>query len=299
MVYRSVDSLDFKLSDLATLPLPRHVLMTSPEHFEVEYVINPHMVGNIGDVDQPAAMKQWTALRDTYAGLDLEVHTIAGTGGLPDMVFCANQSLPYPEPDGGSGNGGVILSRMFAPQRVPEVVHFDLYFDALGHRTHPLSSHSSLSFEGMGDAIWHPRRRLLWGGHGFRTDDSVYAQISEIASAPVVLLALVDADFYHLDTCFSVLDERTVLIYPGAFDETGLACIHHLFERVIESPEDDARNLFSCNSHCPDERRVIIQEGCETTCRLLSEAGYIPIEVDTSEFLKSGGSVFCMKLMYW
>ena len=31
----------------------------------------------------------------------------------------------------------------------------------------------------------------------------------------------------------------------------------------------------------------------------LRAAGFEPVEMDTSEFLKSGGSVFCMKLMFW
>jgi N-dimethylarginine dimethylaminohydrolase len=90
-----------------------------------------------------------------------------------------------------------------------------------------------------------------------------------------------------------------VLIHPGAFDDDGLALIHDLFERVIEAPEDEARELFACNAHCPDEEHVLIQRGCDTTTRLLRDAGFAPVELETSEFLKAGGSVFCMKLMFW
>jgi N-dimethylarginine dimethylaminohydrolase len=32
---------------------------------------------------------------------------------------------------------------------------------------------------------------------------------------------------------------------------------------------------------------------------MLREAGFTPLELDTSEFIKAGGSVFCMKLMFW
>ena len=32
---------------------------------------------------------------------------------------------------------------------------------------------------------------------------------------------------------------------------------------------------------------------------MLREAGFEVVELDTDEYLKSGGSVFCMKLMYW
>jgi N-dimethylarginine dimethylaminohydrolase len=114
-----------------------------------------------------------------------------------------------------------------------------------------------------------------------------------------MMIRLDDADFYHLDTCMSVLDERTVLIYPGAYDADGLSLVRALFEHVIEAPETEARGLFACNAHCPDRKHVIIQRGCNQTNAALTAAGFVPVEVDTDEFLKSGGSVFCMKQMFW
>ncbi|MCH8031512.1 MAG: hypothetical protein IIB09_06825, partial [Bacteroidetes bacterium] len=95
------------------------------------------------------------------------------------------------------------------------------------------------------------------------------------------------------------LDETTVLIYPDAFRPEGLELIHAHFDRVLEAPAGEARELFACNAHSPDGKNVIIQRGCTETNHQLSEAGYEVIEVDTDEFLKSGGSVFCMKLMFW
>ena len=155
------------------------------------------------------------------------------------------------------------------------------------------------SFEGMGDAIWHPGRYLLWGGHGFRTDPEVYPRLSRALGLKIMAIYLDDPDFYHLDTCLSVLDEDTVLIYPGAFNTDSIGLIHALFERVLEAPEDESRSLFACNAHCPDGKHVIIQEGCTGTEKVLSDAGYEPIAVNTDEFLKAGGSVFCMKQMFW
>ena len=40
---------------------------------------------------------------------------------------------------------------------------------------------------------------------------------------------------------------------------------------------------------------VVIQSGCRVLSSKLRELGFAVDEVDTSEFLKSGGSVFCMK----
>ena len=291
-----LDSLPRSSEALPEIPRPGRVLLTTPDHFEVAYVINPHMVGNIGDVDKARARAQWNALREAYEGLGIEVATLQGQPGLPDMVFCANQTLPYQTP---GGERGVILSRMHAPQRKPEVEHYERFFESEGYEVTGLDPDLPGDFEGMGDALWHPGRYLLWGGYGYRTDRTVYERLSDKMGFPIQPLALTDPDFYHLDTCFCPLEEDTVLIYPGAFDEAGLEAIRSRFARVLEAPEDEARNLFACNAHCPDGQHVLIQEGCEVTNGLLREAGYEVIELDTSEYLKSGGSVFCMKVMYW
>jgi N-dimethylarginine dimethylaminohydrolase len=301
-IYRRLSEIDFTLSGLPEVSAPRRVLMTVPTHFQVEYVINPHMAGNIGGVDTAVAQGQWSQLRSTYEALGVETHTLPGEAGLPDMVFCANQTLPVPARVGGSDPEGaapsVILSRMFSEHRRQEVDSYEEFFGTQGYLPRNLK-YGHGSFEGMGDAIWHPGRLLLWGGHGFRTDPQVYPRLSDALDVKILMLPLEDPDFYHLDTCFSVLSESSVLICPAAFDAGGLALIHALFEQVIEAPEDESRRLFACNAHCPDGRHVIIQRGATQTNAMLRAAGFLPIEVDTDQFMMAGGSVFCMKQMFW
>ena len=45
-------------------------------------------------------------------------------------------------------------------------------------------------------------------------------------------------------------------------------------------------------------KTAILQHGSTVTVDVLDKEGYNVIEIDTSEFMKSGGSVFCMKMMY-
>ncbi|MEM8600025.1 MAG: arginine deiminase-related protein [Bacteroidota bacterium] len=284
------------LSQLPALPRPSRVVLTAPDYFEVAYVINPHMAGNLGTVDRARARAQWDALRTAYAELGLDVHTLDGQPGLPDMVFCANQVLPYQRPD---GTRGAILSRMHAEQRKPEVKHYADFFRDRGYEVHALDPDLPGDFEGMGDALWHPGRFLLWGGYGYRTDRTVYERFAAKLGFPVIPLRLVDPDFYHLDTCLCPLDEHTALYYPGAFDDEGRALIAAHFERALAVPEAEARDLFACNAHSPNSHHVLIQRGCTETVRMLRAHGYTPVELDTSEFLKAGGSVFCMKNVFW
>ena len=274
-------------------PAERRVLMADPAHFAVEYVINPHMAAHVGGVDQPLARRQWSALRDAYVALGFTVDVLPAAPGLPDLVFIANQSFPVLWPD---GRWGAVLSRMHHAQRQPEVALVAAWYAAAGGACVPLDVDGS-SFEGTGDALWWPGRRLVVGGHGFRTDAAVYARLAELVAAPVVALRLVDERFYHLDTCLSLLDERTALYVPEAFDAEGLALLEALVPRLVPVPIDDAAERLACNGHCPDGRHVLLQSGCPQTVASLRELGFTPIELDTSEYLKSGGSVFCMKLM--
>jgi N-dimethylarginine dimethylaminohydrolase len=297
MVYTSRNNLDFRFTNLPSLPRPNRVVLTTPTHFDVKYVINPHMSENVGTVNKEVAFQQWKALRATYTALDVSPVVMNGRPGLPDMVFCANQTLPFYQPD--RDRRGVVLSRMHAEQRRDEVPYFADMFSEQEYAVEELPEDLDVDFEGMGDAIWHPGRFLLWGGYGFRTEPAAYEALSELLDVPVILLELQDPDYYHLDTCFCPLDSEHVLIAPAAFDNEGRALIEKGFDTIIEAPDEEARHQFACNAHCPDGKHVLIQEGCEGTTERLRKEGFVPVELDTSEFLKAGGSVFCMKQMIW
>ena len=43
MVYHRLSDLDFSLDALPVMRHPQSVLMTSPDHFDVTYVINAHI----------------------------------------------------------------------------------------------------------------------------------------------------------------------------------------------------------------------------------------------------------------
>ncbi len=295
-VISSVEELDFSISDLRAMPAPSKVMIVKPTYFDVEYVINPHMKGHIGDVDKFAAQDEWAHLKAAYEELGLFVHVVDGVRGFPDMVFCANQSLPHIKAD---GTKEVIMSVMHAQERKGEVGYIEEVYKESSYEILKLNESKFTDFEGMGDAIWHFKKGLLWGGYGFRTSKEVYEVISETFGVPVITLELVSEKFYHLDTCFCVLNENTVLIYPPAFTKKGRAIIDEFFSNVIEASKYEAEEFFACNATCPDGKNVFIQQGCTDVNQKLREAGFKVNEFSTGEYLKSGGSVFCMKMMLW
>lgn len=274
-------------------PASTTVLMAEPTYFDVEYVINPHMEGHIGAVDRDRAVAQWEALKAVYEQLGLSVEVLPAEPGLVDLVFVANQSFPTLPV---CGPPAVILSNMHAPQRRPEVPVVARWFEARGWRLLRIEDPDT-HFEGMGDANWHPGRRVIYGGFGWRTTASAYAQRTYKVDAPVVALQLVDTRMYHLDTCFCPLDADTALICEEAFAPDALALLQRAFPRLVRAPLEEAVTLLSCNGHCPDGEHFVVQRGATITNQRVAEAGFEVVEVDTSEFLKSGGSVQCLKLM--
>jgi len=293
--------LSFDPRTLTPMPKARHVLMVRPTHFRVDDSINPHMRasdGSLNTIDTAKAMAQWEELRATYLRLGFEVEVLEGGEDLPDMVFCANQTLPVST---RTGKRLVVLSNMADARRHHEVDLVHAFFQRHNYDAAlmPARSPSSL-FEGMGDCLWLPGRRFLLGGYGHRTSPGMYERVASIADAPVAIFELTSPRFYHLDTCLAILDDHTALACREAYTAEGWALLEAIFPRLLVVPLAEADSpQFACNAHCPDERNVILHPGSTRTEDLLRANGFTPVPVDTSEFIKSGGSVFCMKLMYF
>lgn len=297
-LYRSVRELDFRLADLPRLPQPRRVLMADPAEFDVAYDINPHMReadGSLKRVDRARARAQWQALRTEFERLGLEVLLVPPLEGHPDLVFCANQVLPVAAQAARDERARVVPSNMRWEERRGEVPHVVSVLEQHGYA--PLRLATRERIEGMGDGLWHPGRRLLWAGVGPRSSEAAWAEIAERLDLHVVLLELVEPAFYHLDTALALLSEDACLWLPEALGAESRALVEALVPRRIAADRDEAHRLLACNACSPDGVHVLIQRGCAQTNARLTAAGFTVREVETGEFLKSGGSVFCLKLL--
>ena len=273
----------------------RSVLMADPAHFSVEYAINPWMqdeTGRLKQVETALAREQWEALKTAYESVGVPVRVIAAPEDkrLPDFCFAANQSLAFADENGAPH---VILARMANPDRDDEVAFYREWYERQGYTVHELSKRAK-PFEGTGDAIWLRDKHVLFGGIGLRTSEVAWQEVADIVGVPVVPLRLVDERFYHLDTCLSVMSAETALWLPDAFDEASQELLRATFQNLIEVDDEDAAG-FACNAHCPDGVHLLIQHGLSRTHQALQDHGFKVIELGTGEFMKSGGSVFCLK----
>lgn len=279
-----------------TPPLP-DVLLCPPDHFAVIDVKNVFMAGHVGAIDRARAARQWNALADAYRAEGVRVHVLPPEPGREDMVFVANPALVVPRERGGAD---VVLSRMRHPSRQLEVGPLARWLAAHGLQPMPLPEDVG-HLEGHGDVLVVPGRRLLLGGHGGRSELPALRAAEALVGAPLVALPLVGEVFYHLDTCLALLDEDTLLLHPPAFRPEALAALRALFPRWIEADPREAREQLACNAHALPARAgaatpVLLPAQAPLTAARLADAGFRPVPVDVSEFHKSGGSVFCLRL---
>jgi ornithine aminotransferase len=272
-----------------------HLMMSSPEHFEVSYTINPWM--------QPAqwaisaerlaadARRGWAQLKSTYEELGARVEVQPAIRGLPDMVFTANSALVL--------DRRVLLARFLCDERRGEEVHNRAFFEQLRSRgvvDEIVETPVGLAFEGAGDAIWDRTRRLIWMGYGQRSSRDVFRRIESLYGVPAIALELTDPRFYHLDTCFCVLSGGDVLWYPGAFSKSAASVVREIVgdDLLIEAGDEDAFHL-GVNSVCLGRDVVTCHASPATHAKLVAR-GYRVRHVPLDSFNRSGGAAYCLTL---
>ncbi|MBD2613508.1 TIGR00300 family protein [Nostoc punctiforme FACHB-252] len=260
-------------------------LMCPPDHYDVDYVINPWMEGNIHKSSRDRAVEQWQGLHHIlkqHAIVDL----VPPEKGWPDLVFTANAGLVLGE--------NVVLSRFLHKERQGEEPYFKQWFEANGYTVYELPK--DLPFEGAGDALLDREGRWLWAGYGFRSELDSHPYLAKWLDIEVLSLRLIDERFYHLDTCFCPLANGYLLYYPGAFDSYSNRLIEMRVapEKRIAIAEADAVN-FACNA-VNVESIVIMNKASDALKSRLADVGFQVLETPLTEFLKAGGAAKCLTL---
>ena len=256
--------------------------MCRPDHFGIEYEINPWMHVAV-QVDHALAASQWDALYRTYIDLGVQVELAAPVAGLPDMVFTANAAVLWDD--------RAVLSNFHHAERQGEEKHWRQELERLNFEVHELPR--SLSFEGAGDALFVGDR--LFCGYGFRTDrDSPPPRGADPRGRGCVPRTGRPA----------LLSPGYLLLSPRRHQRAGGARglqLRHRCERfaslvpnLIEVPVEVAAG-FACNA-MPLGRHVLASLTISQMEAPLRAAGYTAIPLAMGEFLKAGGGVRCLSL---
>src|SRR4051794_28514950 len=223
------------------------ILMCPPDHYGIEYEINPWMNRSRGS-EREVARRQWRALHDTLRGLGAQVELMEPQPGLPDLVFTANAGLVYRD--------RFYSARFRHEVRARESPHFDAWFAAHGFAVEHLPP--GMYFEGAGDALFCGPS--LFAGYRIRSDVHGCQHLAGMIRRQVLPLELVNPYFYHLDTCFCPLAPGEAIYHPEAFDVYGRKVLATHVPRLIAVGDAEAKR-FGCNAVVVG-KTVVTNTGC-------------------------------------
>ncbi|MBI2850516.1 MAG: amidinotransferase [Chloroflexi bacterium] len=265
-------------------------LMCPPDYFGIEYEINPWMrLSNQADLT--LARKQWQELyRVLTTELGASVELLKPVKGLPDLVFTANAGYVQGDPVSSTGQALFVSSSFKHKERQGETPFFDAWFQSHGYQVRKLGP--DCIFEGAGDAL--PLGETIFAGYRHRSEICSHQELGDITGRRVLSLELADPRFYHLDTCFCPLDDKTALYFPPAFDTYARKVLSESVPDLVAVSEPSAHR-FACNAVVLPGN-VVTNTGCADLAKPLAERGYNLRMVELSEFMKSGGSAKCLTL---
>ena len=260
-------------------------LMCQPEWYDVDYVINPWMAGNLHRPPRDLAFAQWRSLYQELRSL-ADVRIVHARPGSPDMAFVAHAALVQ--------HGIAAVSSFAHPQRQAEEQHLRAWFEEAGFLL--WNTPRETSFEGEGDALFSLDGEHLWAAHGVRTCLGSHRHVAAAWHVACTSLHLIDPRFYHLDTCFAPLPGGHLLFYPGAFDAASLRRIEAAYpvERRITVSEREATR-FACNVLCVGTH-VLMSEVEGDLSHRLEDCGLSVTQLDLTEFLRGGGGAKSLAL---
>ena len=260
-------------------------LMCPPEFFDVSYIINPWMHGNVRKIDNALAKQQWRSLYDILCDHAI-VRVVLPQPGSPDMVFTANAGLLR--------GRKFLVSRFRYPERQYEEPYFTEWFMDRGFEVSLMPR--DIPFEGAGDALFDRGAERLWMAYGHRSVIGARDVIEDRLGVEVVPLKLTDQRFYHLDTCFCALEGGHVMYYPPAFDDDSRKTIERLIPeaRRYAVSEEDALS-FACNA-VNAGKTIVVNRATKEFTAALGKRGYNVVQTPLTEFMKAGGSAKCLTL---
>ncbi|MGI8522743.1 MAG: dimethylarginine dimethylaminohydrolase family protein [Nocardioides sp.] len=269
----------------------RRYAMVVPEHFRVDYQINPFM--NLAlQPDAQLARHQWERLVAAIEAHGGSVVSLPQREDAPDMVYAMNLGFAVERPQhDGRVAAHVVLSHMRYAERRMETGSAQAFFAGLGAST------SYVGRDGVG-AHLEAGDVFAWGdglvaGYGPRSDELGLKALATDLDVRVRGFRIVHPGMYHLDLAFCPLDDRRALVCPEAFDGASADALMALVPEPIVLTEEEALGTFCANSIVLGS--TILMPAVPDRVREQLEAwGFEVVLVDVSEFHKAGGSIRCL-----
>ena len=226
----------------------RRYVMVRPDHFRVDYQINPFM--DLSQQPDPALTReQWDGLVAAIRAAGAEVEVVEQRADAPDMVYAMNLGFVVENPEGpwvSASAGHAVMSHMRYAERRMETSSAAAWFAGRGF------SVSYVGRDGVG-AHLEAGDAFAWGdalvvGYGPRTDELGLKALATELSVRVRGLRITHPGMYHLDLAFCPLDDRRAIVCPAAFDDESAAALLALVPEPLVITEEEALTTFAANS---------------------------------------------------
>ena len=269
-------------------------LMVEPNHFRVDYAINPFM--DLNDQPEPLHTRaEWLAVVAAIEAAGGRVQVLPQLPDAPDMVYAMNLGLALESAnDAGDldvyGDRRVVLSHMRYAQRRMETPAAGDWFAANGFTSRTIGRDGVGAHFEAGDAFaW---RGELVVGFGPRTEELALKHLATDLGVSVQGFRITHPGMYHMDLGFCPLDDTRAMVCPAAYDDASAAALLALVPEPLVLTEEEAMT-FCANSIVVG--RTIVMPACPDRVRAqLEEWGFEVVIVEVGEFLKGGGAIRCM-----
>ena len=243
-----------------------------------------------GIVDHEKAQRQHAEVVKAIGAIQIP------SSGLPDEVFVANTALPLPmlPPT-------FIMAKFKYAQRKEETDKLAPYLRKIGKVIQwPYAS----VLEGQGETKMFYGGKIIVVGYGFRSSKQSVSDLEEMLhkiykshglTPPVVLgVKLLDPRYYHMDIAAHAISSNECLLHKGAISD-----------QDIQKMEDHGIRCIVRSFGDPFALNCVMIKGKHYTHVLTTKAravmkrlGLNVVELDVSEFEKSGGALRCMVLSF-
>ncbi len=265
----------------------RDYLMVAPDHFRVEYAINPFM--DLSSQPDPVTTReQWDAIAAGISAAGGSVEVLDQRADSPDMVYAMNLGLPF---QGGPEGRTAVLSHMRYAERRNETETAEQWFRGHGFAPVTIGAQGVGAHFEAGDAFaW---RGDLVVGFGPRTERLALKHLAEELDVRVQGIEINHPGMYHLDLSFCPLDSERAIVCPAAFPEASARQLLDLVPEALVITEDEALSTFCANSIVLG--RTILMPACPDRVRAQLEAwDFEVVLIGVEEFVKGGGAIRCL-----
>jgi N-dimethylarginine dimethylaminohydrolase len=268
----------------------RRYLMVAPDHFRVEYAINPFMDLH-SQPDPERTREQFETIAGAIENAGGSVEVLAQRADSPDMVYAMN--LGFVVEHGAAQaeeRGSAVLSHMRYAERRHETETAETWFADHGFAPRTIGSQGVGPHFEAGDAFaW---RGDLVVGFGPRTERLALKHLAGELDVRVHGLRIVHPGMYHLDLSFLPLDSERAMVCPQAFTTSSAQRLLDLVPEPLVLTEAEALT-FCANSIVLG--RTILMPACPDRVRQQLEAwDFDVVLVDVNEYVKGGGAIRCL-----